>query len=216
MTEIAATRGPLPVDLSAGVRIRHARLDEARTLAGILIDVVHWGRLRDLGLGFNTLMHRCFIRSKYGVCLALEDSQGRIMGYGAALSDTRLFHREMILRYGLPMALVLAPRLLRKKDRETILRAFTYFPAAPEDDPKAEFVCMNVVQEFQGGGCGRWLFNGLMNELKARGVRSVKLGHVDATKKGPNAYWQSMGARLLRTEKFYQHNEVNVYVYDIP
>lgn len=195
--------------------MRPARPDEARELAEILIEVVDWGRLRDLGVRFNTIMHRCFIRSRYGVCLVLE-RDGNLVGYGAGVSHYRKFHREMIWRYGLLMGLVLLPKLVTRKNRQTVIRAFTYFPQAPENDPKAELVCMNVRKAAQGGGAGRRLFDGLMEGLKARGVKQVKLGHVDVTRPGPNAYWKSMGARLLRTEPFYDHNTVNVYVYDIP
>ena len=43
----------------------------------------------------------------------------------------------------------------------------------------------------------------------------MKIGHVDVSKATANAFWSGLGARYVRTENFYNHNEVNVYVYDI-
>jgi hypothetical protein len=198
-----------------GSLMRPARPDEAGALAQILIDVVTWGRLRDLGLAFNTLMHRSFITSKYGICLVVE-CDGEIRAYGAGVSDMGRFHRGMVLRHGLQMGLLLLPKMFRLMNLKTALRAFTYFPQASKDDPKSELVCMNVRSEFQSEGYGRRLFKGLMHELKKKGVETVKLGHVDPGKEVANSYWLGMGARLLRTERFYKNKQVNVYIYDIP
>jgi GNAT superfamily N-acetyltransferase len=194
--------------------MRPARPEEAGRLAKMMMDLVTWGRLRHLGPWFNTLMHRAFIKSPHGLCMVLE-LDGEVIGYGAGFTDYRAFHRWMKLRYGWLMGLVLLPKLLHPRNLKTVLRAFTYFPDAPQDDPRSELVCMNVIPAHHGSGYATRIFHGLVDELRRRGVDCVKLGHIDPTQKNALGFWNSIGARHLRTEKFYSHNEVYVYVYDI-
>jgi ribosomal protein S18 acetylase RimI-like enzyme len=122
----------------------------------------------------------------------------------------------MVWRYGIQMASILLPKMFVKSHRETVIRAYTYFPEAHPEDPVAELVAMNVSRAHRRAGLGRKVYNALMDGLKAKGVRSVKLGHVDPDNPTANAFWLGVGGRFLRREKFYDHNEVNVYVYDIP
>ncbi len=206
------------VDLSDARRqiaIRPAQASEAGELAKILIDEVSWGRLPELGLAFNTLLHRHFIDSRYAICLVAE-REGEILGYGAGLTDTRAFHRDFILRKGLRAGVLLLPYLLKWRNLQTIIRALTYFPEAPKDDPPAEIACLNVRHRYQKLKLGTKIFFALMESYKVRNIKSVKIGHVDPNKKHAVAFWESLGTRYLRSERFYRHNEVRVYAYDIP
>ena len=197
-----------------GYVTRDARRQDAAALAQTMMSEISWGRLRDLGPSFNTVLHRAWILSDYAVVVVAE-KDGRVAGYGAALADTERFNRELKLKHGWLLALLLVPKLFRLRNIQTIIRAYTYFPEAPPDDPDAEVVSMAVYRDHRGSGVGRLIFDGMVEGLQAKGSRTLKIGHVDVGEETANAFWSGLGARYLRTEKFYSHNEVNVYAYDI-
>jgi ribosomal protein S18 acetylase RimI-like enzyme len=197
------------------ILIRHSRPEEARLLARISIEENATGRLRDLGPSFNALLHRHFIESRFGLSMIIE-VEGEIAGNGTGLTDTRRFHRDFVLRKGIPACLLALPHLLRWRNFRTALQGFNYFPEAPEDDPAAELVAMNVRTRFHRRGLATKMFFALMDEYrKMGGVRAVKLGHIPENNKRAIAYWESLGSRYVRTEKLFGSDPTRVYVYDL-
>jgi ribosomal protein S18 acetylase RimI-like enzyme len=196
------------------IRIRPSRPAEARLLAQISIEENQTGRLRDLGPRFNALLHRHFIESRYGMSVVVEVG-GEVAGNGTGLTDTRLFHRDFVLRQGIPAGLLALPHLLRWRNLRTALQGFTYFPESPADDPKAELVAMNVRTRFHRRGLATQLFFALMEEYRKLGIPAVKLGHIPESNKRAIAYWESLGSRYVRTEKLFGSDPTRVYVYDL-
>lgn len=195
--------------------VRPARVEEAGALAVIAKAAVYQGRLGAFGLAFNRLLIASFIRSRYGLCVVAE-RDGVILGYGAGVTDTVAFHREFVRRWGLQAALLIAPRLFNPRNLHTLIQAYRYLPAAPDDDPKAELLAMNVTSHYRRSGVATKIFFTLMASYAGLGIRSVKLGHIPVTLTSAVRFWESLGTRFVRTEELYRGGFVNVYVFDIP
>lgn len=197
------------------VLIRPARPSEARQLARMVMELITWGRLRHLGLPFNTLLQRFHITSRYGIILVAE-VDGRIVGNTGGVTDRKRFYRELAWKWGWLSALLILPYLFKPANLEVLRKGMTYFTKTPVDDPPAEATLMNVIPEYQRGGLGPKLFFALMDEYRKRGFKIVKVGHVNPEKPDVVRYWEEkVGLRYLRTEKFYKDTEVRVYVYDL-
>jgi len=196
------------------ILIRNSRPEEARLLAEISIEENGTGRLRDLGPRFNALLHRHFIDSRFGLSMVVEVG-GEVAGNGTGLTDTRLFHRDFILHKGVPAGLLALPHLLRWRNLRTALQGLTYFPTAPEGDPAAELVAMNVRTRFHRRGLATKMFFALMAEYRKMGIGAVKLGHIPESNKRAIAYWESLGSRYVRTETLFGSDPTRVYVYDL-
>jgi len=195
--------------------IRRAGLADAAILAGLMADEIHWGRLRDFGQGFLTLVHRHLIDSKYSFCTVAEQD-GEIIGYAAGVADTPKFNRDFVVRRGFLAAVGLLPRiLLRPRHVATILHGLTYFPRCPSDDPRAELVAIMVRPRALSQGVGRALFDALTEEFRARSVAAFKIGTVAVTNEAANSFYRRVGCELLRTVPFYRDTQVNVYRYDL-
>ena len=197
-----------------GYLIRDAEPEDAKALAEVMISEIHWSRVRELGLRFNTVLHRAWVLSDHAV-VVLAEKDGEVAGYGAALVDMKRFDRELKLRHGWRLGLLLLPKLVNPRHVRTVIRALTYFPEVPADDPDAEVVSMAVYHNHRRFGIGRLIFDGMIEGLRGKGAPALKIGHVDVHKETANAFWSGLGARYLRTENFYRDKEVNVYVYHI-
>lgn len=206
---------PLQNPNQSVVHLRPARVSDAPTLARMMTEAISWGRLSDLGPAFVRLLHRHMIRSRYAVCIVAEEGD-TILGYIAGTTDTRLFYREFLFRYGLVAAVQVLPRLWHPRNLQTAIRGFTHFPASPKDDPKAEALSFAVQPGVKQKGIGSLLFQALIDGLRTRGVTTVKFATVDPANETAIAFYRKLGCTLLRTGEFYRDNPVLVYVYDIP
>ncbi len=194
--------------------VRPARPDEAEDLAKLMSEVITWSRLRELGHGFMTLLHRHMIGSTHAICYVAERG-GEIIGYAAWSADTGKFYREFLLRHGLSAVVRLAPQIFRPRQIEVIARGLTYFHESRPEDPLAEVLSFAVRQQSKQSGVGKAIFNALAREFKARGIDAVKVGAVESTNEAGNLFYTRVGCELIRTESFYREGKVNVYVYRI-
>src|SRR5262245_40549070 len=194
--------------------VRPARPAEAGELARLMSEVISWSRLCELGNGFITLLHRHMIGSAHAICYVAE-RDGDILGYAVWSADTGKFYREFLRRHGLAAAVKLAPKILRPRQIEIIVRGLTYFHEAHPEDPQAEVLSFAVRPQAKKSGVGKAIFNALAREFKSRGIGAVKVGAVEATNEAGNMFYNRVGCELVRTEPFYRRNKVNVYVYRI-
>ena len=134
--------------------IRPARVEEAPVLARLCMDLVPWGRLRNLGFRFMTLVHRHMIESKHATAY-VGDSHGRVVGYMTGTSDRKAFNREFLLKYGIRAALIALPRLFLPSNVKVVLKGLLHFKSQHFDDPNAEMIAGAVLPEYQGAGIFR-------------------------------------------------------------
>lgn len=195
---------PLPIEF------RPARLADAPTLAKLMVEGLS-SRLNDLGPWFVTLLHRHMITSPYNLCIVAEQ-QGMLVGYGAVLTPTRKFYLDFLLRKGLLCVLITLPWLFRPKNLHVALRGFTYFPRSSHDDPEAELVSLVISPNVCRAGIGTALFLRLVEELRSRGIDTLKIC-TSAENDRANAFYRRQGCQYIRTDPFYQNNHINVYVH---
>lgn len=197
------------------LRFRSGHVKDASTLARMMAEEINWGRLRDLGHSFLTLLHRHMIVSDYSICYVAEQNDETI-GYIAGTTDVSKFYREFLLRYGLIAMIILLPKIFHPRRIKIILRGLTYFHGAYPEDPKAEMLSFAVWSKVQKSGIGTTLLNTILKEFKVRGTTAIKFGTVEATNEVANAFYRRIGCELVRTIPFYNDSQVNVYVYNIP
>jgi len=194
--------------------VRSARPVDAPELARLMAEAISWGRLSELGHGFTTLLHLHLINSRHAVCYVAE-RDGEILGYAAVATDVSKFYREFLWRRGLIAAVRLLPRIFQPRHRRTIMRGLTYFPEAHPNDPQAEVLSFAVRPRVKQSGIGKAIFRAISDELKARGVTAIKVGTTEATNEAANTFYRRLGFEMIRTTRFYDDSQVNVYVYRI-
>ena len=55
----------------------------------------------------------------------------------------------------------------------------------------------------------------LLQELRRRGVPALEIGRVAVDNEVGNRFYQSLGFKLVRTERFSSNTRVNVYVLEV-
>jgi len=195
--------------------VRRAFEADAPALASIMAEAIDWGRMRQLGHRFNTMVHRHMAKSEYAITYVAE-CNGEILGYAAGATDVSKFYREFLWRYGVPASLTLLPKVIRPSMLTAVIRGLTYFPDAYPDDPKAEMISLAVRRHITRSGVGQAVMAAATKELKAWGITTVKFGTVAVNNVAANKYYARMGAVIVRTVPFYKDSTVNVYIYQIP
>lgn len=197
------------------LEVRAARAEDAPAITRIAIDVLEWSRIYELGPGFANLLHAHMATSEHGL-LSVGVRDGRIVGFLAGTFDAKALFRQFLRRYGVRASLSLLPQMFVPRRAAVIWRGLTYFPEAPDDDPKAEILSFAIAAEAQRGGVGKALFRDLVRRYAEHGTERLKVGTIDVENKPSQQFFERLGADLLRTEELYAGKLVNVYVCDIP
>src|SRR5688572_14068971 len=83
--------------------LRNGSVADAPVRAELMYTEIPWGRLRDFGIAFLTVLNRAFCTSRHAVCIvAVVD--GRVVGYVAGVTHLGRFYKEFLLRYGVAAA----------------------------------------------------------------------------------------------------------------
>ena len=194
------------------IEYRLASPDEAPILARIMYEEIHWGRLRDFGVGFLTVLNRAFCTSPHALTtVAVVD--GRIIGYSAGVAHLGRFYRGFLLRYGVAAALSILPRLFNRNHLRTLWTGLTYHSDPAPGESQSEMIVLAVTREFAGRRIGWNLMDRFMDGMRARGVRSVRIGTVsEGNEVAMNAYIK-YGFHVVRTHGFYGNSQVHVMEY---
>jgi ribosomal protein S18 acetylase RimI-like enzyme len=197
---------------ASGITIRKAGAGDAQTLARIMDAEIPWGRLRDLGPGFLTILHRAFCTSRHAVCLVAEVDK-TVVGYCAAAVHLGRFHNEFILRHGVVAGLAALPRLLRWSQLKILWKGLSYRSDPRPDEPQSEIALLAVDAAFKGRGIGAGLVEATMSHLRDRGVDAVRVGTVTEGNVAAIAVYRRYGFRIVRTAPFYGDSKVHVMEY---
>lgn len=214
--DATSARPDAPEEKAKTFEIRAARKEDDATLATLMATEIDWGRMRYLGHGFLTLLHRHMATSKHALCLVAASPNNEILGYFVTTTDYSKFYRAFALRYGFRVALVLLPKLLNPKHLKVILRGMTYSPEPePDVDAQADTISVAVRSDAQRRGIAKALFLATVDALKPRGIKRLKIATTDDPERSANHFYQGLGCRLVNTRPFYEDTQINVYVYDV-
>ena len=196
------------------VTVRRARPDEAKRLAEIQEQTIDWGELRNLGRRFLEVLHQHLITTPDGICYVAE-KDGVIIGYSAWTYDTRKLYADFRRRYFWPAAFAVLPRLLNPRNLRPLLRGMTYTRIAQPGDPVAEMLFFSILPAGRHGGVGMRIFTTMLDEMRRSGVKSIKAATVTPTNTPAVKFYERTGFRKIRTDRFYNDSEVDVYVLDL-
>ena len=199
-------------DEATTITLRDARAGDAPVLAHLMYTEVTWGRLRDFGMGFLTLLNRAFCTSRHAVCLVAE-VDGQVVGYAASVVHLKRFYREFAIVRGLPAAVMILPKLFRRHTLATLWKGLTYKNDPGEGGPQSEVLSIAVAKGFSGRGIATRLLNATMEKLKARGVDAVRMGTVAEGNQAAFSIYSKWGFKLVGTKQFYGDTKVHVMEY---
>jgi ribosomal protein S18 acetylase RimI-like enzyme len=194
------------------VVIRPARTPDAAVLSRLLDTEIPWGRLRDFGPGFLTVLNRAFCESPHSVCFVAE-IEGKVVGYCAAAVHLGRFYRWFALRRGFSAALAILPNLFSLHRLQTLLKALAYRGNPGPTGPQAEIALLAVSREFSGRGLGQRLVSSTMDALRARGVDAVRIGTVTEGNDAALKVYTRYGFRVVRNNSIYGDSTAHVMEY---
>jgi ribosomal protein S18 acetylase RimI-like enzyme len=157
------------------VNLRTAQPRDARRVAELHADRISEGFLSTLGPTFLRRLYRRAVRSPDAfVLVAIDDAPdgAPVVGFVAGAHDLQRFYRSFLVRDGLVVAAVAAPRLIRSFRR--VLETLRY-PASSDELPRAEVLAVAVDRGCTGRGIGHRLVGAATNEFRAHGVPAVKV-----------------------------------------
>ena len=186
---------------TSAVVIRDATVSDAPAMARLMYDEVHWGRIRDFGVGFLTVLNKAFCTSPNAVCVvALVD--GRVVGFLSGTTHLGRFYRDFALRHGFSAAVAILPRLLSPRRLKTLLRALMYRNDPRPGGPQAELMTIAVAPGFKGQRIGWRLTDAVMKQLRGRGVDAVR-AMMTAGNERSLGLFAKYGFRIAESREFY-------------
>lgn len=191
-------------------RVRQARARDASALARIHREALPEGFLSSLGQGFLQRMYLALARDREAVALVAEHGD-RVVGFATGVRSVRGFYRRFYLRHGLAAAVVAAPKLLNMKMMRRITETARY-PSASQDLPDSELLSIAVTDGWRSHGLGRALAQGILEGLKDRGAREIKVV-VGAENEGGNRFYAGMGFEHRARISVHAGIPSNVWVY---
>jgi ribosomal protein S18 acetylase RimI-like enzyme len=194
---------------ASSVRLRSATVADAPALATLMETEIPWGRLRELGHRFITILHRGLCHSPHAVC-TVADVEGRVVGYCAATVHVGRFYRWFAFRYGISAALAILPNLVTRERLITLRKGVSYRRNPGVDGPQAEIAALAVASAFSGRGIGQKLLATTMASLKERGVNAVRVGTVTEGNAPALAVYERYGFRVVRNDSIYGDSQVHV------
>jgi glycosyltransferase involved in cell wall biosynthesis/ribosomal protein S18 acetylase RimI-like enzyme len=193
-----------------GARVRQARPGDASALARIHREALPEGFLSSLGQAFLRRMYLALARDREAVALVAEHGD-RVVGFATGVRSVRGFYRRFYLRHGLAAAFAAAPRLLNRETLRRITETARY-PSASEDLPESELLSIAVTDGWRSHGLGRALAQGIVDGLKDRGAREIKVV-VGADNEGGNRFYAGMGFEHRARIAVHAGTPSNVWVY---
>ena len=201
-----------PLDSASTIKFRDARVEDVPVLAKLMYTEISWGRLRDFGMGFLTILNRAFCTSPYAICVVAEVN-GRVVGYCAGVVHLGRFYREFVVRRGLAAAIAIIPSLFQRRMLRTLWKGLTYRNDPGPNGPQSEIAVFAVAKGFSGRGIGNKLLDAAMATLRARGAEAVRIGTVTEGNQAALTVYGRYGFEVVQTKTFYGDSQVHVMEY---
>jgi glycosyltransferase involved in cell wall biosynthesis/ribosomal protein S18 acetylase RimI-like enzyme len=191
------------------VRIRRARAADASALARLHHESLPDAYLTALGVPFLRRLYRALASDPGAITLVAENGDG-VIGFATGVPSVRAFYRRFSIRHGIPAALVAAPRLVRPGVLRRLGETIKY-PSQVGDLPDPELLAIGVAPPWRSGGVGRLLANRIVEGLRDRGARQIKVV-VWTGNQGANRFYERMGFRKRAEAAFHDGRPSNVWV----
>ena len=202
----------IPAVSAPTITVRDGRTADAREMAHLMYTEISWGRLRDFGMGFLTLLHRAFCTSRHAVCVVAE-IDGRVVGYAASVLHVGRFYREFAILYGVPAAVLILPKLFRRNMLATFWRGLTYGKDPGDGGSQCEVLTFAVASGFSGRGIGTMILKATMEKLRQRGAEAIRMGTIAEDNSVAFAMYSKLGFKFVSTRQFYGDTKVHVMEY---
>lgn len=146
-----------------------------------------------------------FLREFYGAVMGegiaiVAIDEGAIAGFAAGVTDPRGFYRRLLRRRLVPVAIAIAPALLRRPSTaaRVVRRAFQR-TAGEIPPPGAELMSLAVLPSRQQHGIGRTLVRAFLDRVRSRDVSGVWLVTDDANNDAVQSFYERLGFEKRRS-----------------
>jgi ribosomal protein S18 acetylase RimI-like enzyme len=167
--------------------------------------------LPSLGLSFLKLLYRALARDPDGVALVAENGRG-IVGFATGTSSVKRFYRRFFIRYGVPAAASVVPRLVSRPRVLAHALETARYPDGADGLPEAELLSIAVHPAWTAKGTGRMLAEGILRGLAQRGADQVKVV-VAQENEGANRFYERLEFELASQINVHKDEVSNVWVY---
>jgi len=202
---------PGGVETTGELKVRRARLADAEAMARIHREALPTAFLPSLGLSFLKRLYRSLAQDRDGVALVAENGQG-IVGFATGVSSVKAFYRRFLLRHGVPTAVSVVPRLVKRPRLMAHAVETARYPGGVDGLPESELLSIAIRPGWAAKGAGRKLAEGILRGLARTGAEQVKVV-VAAENEGANRFYERVGFELAAQINVHKDEVSNVWVY---
>ena len=193
------------------LKIRTARPADAEAMARIHREALPTAFLPSLGLPFLHRLYRALARDPDGVALVAENGNG-IVGFATGTSSVKSFYKRFFVRHGVPAAVSIVPRLVRRPRLLAHALETARYPDGADGLPESELLSIAVHPDWSARGTGRMLAEGILRGLARRGAEQVKVVVAEANE-GANRFYERLDFELASRINVHRDEVSNVWVY---
>lgn len=131
--------------------------------------------LSSLGLSFLAGMYNALADDPKSILFVAEED-GEVAGFISCILESDTFIRRIILKSPMKLSLPIGCQIIKKLSTiKKILQTLRYGKLCFIENVDTELLAIAVVPKFQRAGIGSSLFNALLEELKSRNVKKLKV-----------------------------------------
>lgn len=171
--------------------IRKMRLEEAENIGRIHRSALENTFLSSLGIRFLAEMYRTLAKDHKSTIFVAEENE-EIAGFISAVEESSNFIKRIVLKSPVRVSLAIGFQIIKKPSIiKKIFQTLSYSKLCHLENADTELLAIAVVPKFQRGGIGSALFSALLQELKAKGIKKLKV---------------LVGQELVSAQNFYKKN----------
>ena len=198
--------------------IRLLRPDEEpevyEELARLHAKEISGGFLTSLGTAVLARLYRAIGQSPHAFILAAS-SNGHVVGFLCASTDTRKVYRHVLSRSWMHLLLPLVRRVFSWRTMRHCWETLRYPAHSPVPNlPAAEILNFCVTQKQQGLGIGQALFAVMKDEYRRQGVSQIRIV-TGANQLSAIRFYEKIGAELVGRIEVHARTESRLFRYSI-
>jgi GNAT superfamily N-acetyltransferase len=156
--------------------LRRGRIEDARKMAELHRKAIAAGFLSSLGSGVLEHVYKALFQCE-GSFVVVAEENGDVVGFAAAVSDTRKFYICFIRRYAFRTAIGLLPKLasgrMARKMFETLRHPFKRTPGAAGQAGMPELLSIAVVDSRRNKRIGSDMLAGTIDMMMESGQKGL-------------------------------------------